>query len=50
MISIPATLILLLVILKKGANIGVTLLWIVVITLGISLFFFFLGKSATAYS
>jgi len=47
MISLPATLILLVVILKKGANIGVSLLWIVVVTLGISLLFFFLGKSAT---
>lgn len=47
MISIPATLILLVVILKKGANMGVSLLWIVVVTLGISLFFFFLGKSTT---
>jgi amino acid transporter len=47
MISLPATLILLAIILKKGASIGVSLLWIVVVTLGISLLFFFLGKSAT---
>lgn len=44
-ISIPATIILLLVILKKGANVGVTALWVVVVTLGISLVMFFLGKS-----
>ena len=47
MISIPASLLLLVIILKKGANMGVAILWIVVITLGISLLFFFLGKSAT---
>ncbi len=45
MISIPATLLLLVLILKKGANIGVTMLWVVVTTLGISLVTFFLGKS-----
>jgi amino acid transporter len=45
MISIPATLLLLLLILKKGANIGVAVLWVVVMTLGISLAMFFLGKS-----
>ncbi len=44
MISLPAAVILILVILKKGANIGVSLLWIVAVTLGISLLFFFLGK------
>jgi amino acid transporter len=43
MISLPATLILLSVILKKGANIGVTALWFVVGLLGISLVMFFLG-------
>lgn len=43
MVSIPATLILLFVILKKGANIGVTVLWVVVCILGISLLMFFLG-------
>ncbi len=47
MISLPASLILLVVILKKGANIGVSLLWVVAVTLGVSLLFFFLGKSAT---
>jgi amino acid transporter len=45
MISIPATLLLLLLILKKGANMGVAALWVVVITLGLSLLLFFLGKS-----
>jgi len=45
MISLPAALILLVVILKKGANIGVSMLWIVAGTLGISLLFFFLGKA-----
>lgn len=48
MISIPATLVLLFVIIKKGADIGVTALWFVVFTLAISLTMFFLGKSATA--
>ncbi|UCE19344.1 MAG: amino acid permease [Gemmatimonadota bacterium] len=43
MISLPATFILLLVILKKGANIGVTALWVVVTVLGVSLVMFFLG-------
>ncbi len=45
MICIPATVLLLLLILKKGANIGVSALWVVVTTLGISLAAFFLGKS-----
>ena len=45
MICITATVLLLLVILKKGANIGVSLLWVVVAVLGISLAAFFLGKS-----
>ncbi|RMF60684.1 MAG: hypothetical protein D6748_03530, partial [Calditrichaeota bacterium] len=45
MISIPATLLLLLIILKKGANLGVTALWVVASILGISLLFFFLGKA-----
>jgi amino acid transporter len=47
MISIPATIILLLLIVKKGANLGVAVLWVVVTTLGISLFLFFLGKPPT---
>lgn len=50
MISIPASIILLLIILKKGANLGVTVLWIVVTILGLSLLFFFLGKTASPLS
>ena len=45
MISIPATILLLLLILKKGANMGVTVLWVVVTTLVVSLLMFFAGKS-----
>jgi amino acid transporter len=45
MISVPATIILLVVILKKGANIGVSALWIVATILAISLICFFLGKA-----
>jgi amino acid transporter len=45
MISIPATLILLTLIIRKGANMGVTVLWVVVMTLGVSLVMFFLGNS-----
>ena len=48
MFSIPATIILLLLIIKKGANLGVTVLWVVVITLGVSLLLFFMGKSPSA--
>ncbi|MFC1852722.1 amino acid permease [candidate division CSSED10-310 bacterium] len=48
MFSVPATLILLLVIIKKGANIGVTVLWIVVSTMAVSLGMFFLGKSPSS--
>lgn len=44
MISVPATILLLIVIIKKGADLGVTALWAVVATLGISLIMFFLGK------
>lgn len=47
MISIPATLILLLVIIRKGANLGVTALWIVVGILTISLIMFFMGNTST---
>ena len=43
MISIPSTIILLLLIIKKGANIGVTVLWFVVSILALSLFSFFIG-------
>lgn len=45
MISVPATIALLIVILKKGANIGVTILWIVVTILTISIIFFFFGST-----
>ncbi len=45
MISIPAALALIFIIIKKGANIGVLALWVVVIILGISLAMFFLGGS-----
>jgi amino acid transporter len=48
MISIPVTIILLLVILKKGASLGVTALWIVVTILALSLLMFFIGKSTNA--
>jgi len=46
MISIPFTLLLIFLMLKKGASIGVTALWVVVGTLSISLFMFFVGKSS----
>ncbi len=48
MISLPASVVLLLVILKKGANLGVSALWIVVVVLGISLFMFFIGTANNA--
>ncbi|MCK4754971.1 MAG: amino acid permease, partial [Calditrichia bacterium] len=44
MISLPATLILLLVILYKGASLGVNALWIVAGILAISLLMFFIGE------
>jgi amino acid transporter len=44
MISIPATIVLLLIILKKGANLGVSALWVVVLILGVSLAMFFIGR------
>ncbi len=43
MIGIPATVVLLAVILLKGADIGVSMLWIVVTVLAVSLAMFFLG-------
>ncbi len=46
MVAVPAAIILLLLILKKGANMGVTVLWIIVTTLGVSLVMFFMGKSS----
>jgi amino acid transporter len=45
MFSLPATFLLLFLIVKKGADLGVSALWIVVGILGISLLMFFLGKS-----
>jgi amino acid transporter len=44
MIGLPATIILIVIILFKGANIGVTVLWIVAGILGISLLMFFAGE------
>ncbi len=44
MIGVPATLILLLIILYKGADLGVSVLWVVVTVLGLSLLFFFMGS------
>ncbi len=48
MIGIPATLILILVILYKGANLGVSMLWIVSGILAVSLGMFFMGDPVTA--
>ncbi len=48
MISIPAALGLSALIIKKGANLGVSALWGVVIILGISLSMFFLGSPTEA--
>ncbi len=45
MISIPATILLLVLILTKGANLGVTTLWVVAGILAVSLLMFFSGKS-----
>jgi amino acid transporter len=45
MISVPASVALLYIIVKKGANLGVTALWVVAGILGISLVFFFLGST-----
>jgi len=47
-IGIPATVILLLIILYRGANIGVNMLWFVVGILAFSLSMFFLGKPISA--
>lgn len=44
-ISLPAMTILALLILKKGANLGVKALYFIVVILAISLVFFFLGKT-----
>lgn len=45
MVGIPATIVLLLVILYKGASLGVNVLWVVVTVLAVSLGMFFLGGS-----
>ncbi|MGH1362118.1 MAG: amino acid permease [Calditrichia bacterium] len=45
MIGVPATLLLLVLILTKGANLGVTALWGVSAILAVSLFMFFFGES-----
>jgi amino acid transporter len=47
MIGIPATIILLLIILRKGASIGVNLLWVVVGILALALGMFFLGNAVS---
>lgn len=44
MVSVPAALILSFLIIRKGANLGVSALWGVVAILGISLLMFFMGK------
>ena len=45
MVSLPATIILLFVIVKKGATFGIPMLYVVVSTLAISLMMFFIGSS-----
>ncbi|MCE5272438.1 amino acid permease, partial [bacterium] len=47
MVGIPATLILIGVILYKGADLGVSMLWVVVSILALSLVMFFLGHPVT---
>lgn len=47
MVSIPATIGLLVLIIKKGASLGVTALWVVVSILAISLIMFFLGGTSS---
>lgn len=47
MVTLPATLLLLVIILKKGANLGVSVLWVVASILGVSLVLFFLGDVDT---
>ncbi|MEZ5355025.1 MAG: amino acid permease [Bryobacteraceae bacterium] len=49
-ISLPATVALLFVILKRGADLGVRVLWVVVTILAVSLTLFFLGKGPEAGS
>lgn len=48
MISIPATVALLVLMVTKGADLGVAALWGVVAILGVSLFMFFLGAPSAA--
>ncbi|MEM7415271.1 MAG: amino acid permease [Gemmatimonadota bacterium] len=45
MVSLPATLLLIGVVLKKGADLGVKALWVVASVLGVSLAMFFLGSA-----
>lgn len=45
MFSVPATILLLALIIYKGADLGVTVLWGVVSILAVSLFMFFLGET-----
>ncbi len=47
MISVPATLLLLVLMIVKGADLGIAVLWVVVMTLALSLFMFFIGSSGT---
>jgi len=49
-ISIPSTVLLLILIIYKGAAIGVRILWLVVSILAISLLMFFLGHANPAHS
>ncbi|MFQ5422062.1 MAG: amino acid permease, partial [Anaerolineae bacterium] len=44
MISVPATLLLLGLMITKGADLGVSALWVVATILAVSLFMFFIGK------
>jgi amino acid transporter len=44
LVSVPALILLLVLMLTRGANIGVTALWIVVSVLAVSLVLFFLGR------
>ncbi len=48
MISIPATILLLALILTKGADLGVSILWVVASILGVSLLMFFMGSSTVS--
>ncbi len=48
MISIPATVLLLVLMITRGAELGVTVLWVVVTTLAVSLFMFFIGSSSSS--